>query len=193
MRPVRKCAVSAALLLAGASGCGRIGFEAMPGGLSGGGDAAMADGSRPGGDAAALPTMTLVKKTDAPDWTPLTGPNLGLPYGSLTWEPSGPTFRFRVEAWGLDPGASFTLVQYIDPWPGIPATDLATATVDATGALVIPWSPYELDRDLTTTNGKLWLVPSAFIDAATDTMVTWDVTKILFELDFVVYDDTEVP
>jgi hypothetical protein len=165
----------------GASGCGRFGFEtASDSGPFGGVEAD-----------AALPTMTLVRKTDAPDWTPLTGPNLGPPYGLLTWEPSGPTFRFQFEASGLPPG-DYSLVQYVDPWPGNPATAIASATVDGTGSLDIPWSSYELNRDLTSTTGKVWLVPSAFIDPTANIMLTWDVTAILFELDFVVYDDTDV-
>jgi len=188
---IRSTVVTAAILAVAPPGCGRVGFDAER--------AVTGDGS-PGdvtsGDTlpdAALPRMTLVKKTDAPDWTPLTGPVLGLPYGILTWEPSGPAFRFHVEAMGLAPGQDYTLVQYIDPWPGAPATDIGAATVDSTGLLVIPWSSYELDRDLTTTTGKLWLVPSAMIDPVADVLLTWDVTAILFELDFVVYDDTDVP
>jgi hypothetical protein len=174
-----------AMIVATVSACGRLSFDAVP--LVG--DDAPSDAPRPD---AALPSMALVKKTDAPDWTPLTGPGLGLPYGMLVWEPSGPNFRFNVEAWGLVPGEAYTLIQYIDPWPGNPATDLAAATVDDTGYLAIAGS-YELGRDLTTTTGKVWLVPSAFIDTAMDRMVAWDVTAIFFELDFVVYDDTDVP
>jgi hypothetical protein len=178
-----------AIALAATSGCGRIGFGAAAMIVDNGSGA---DGSVVLNDAG-LPTMTLVKKTGAPDWTPLTGPMLGLPYGVLTWEPSGPTFRMTLDVWGLSPGAAYTVVQYIDPWPGAPATDLAAATVDGSGMVSIPWSSYELNRDLTTTTGKVWLVPSAFIDTAAHTMVTWDVTAILFESDFVIYDDTDVP
>jgi len=165
-------------------GCGRVGFDAA---------ALVTADSAPPADDAGLPTMPLVRKTDAPDWTPLSGPNLALPYGLLTWEPSGPAFRFRVDAWGLAPGDDYTLIQYVDPWPGVPATDIAQATVDAAGTLIIPWSSYDLGRDLTTTNGKVWLVPSAMVDTAADRLLTWDVTAILFELDFVVYDDVDVP
>lgn len=184
-------AVRAIVPVCALAGCGRIGFDT----------ALLVDnGPGPGGDAsvpvlndAGLPTMNLVKKTGAPDWTPLTGPGLGSPYGVLTWQPSGPTFRFAFQASGLTPGDAYTLIQYIDPWPGNPATPIAVTTVDAGGNVTIPWSSYELDRDLNTTNGKVWLVPSAFVDPAAQMLVMWDVTAILFELDFVIYDDTDVP
>ena len=187
-----RCAfvVPATIIVGALAGCGRFGFDAVS--RTGDDSVPGTDGSSPSEDAA-LPTVTLVKKTDAPDWTPLTGPGLGLPYGLLTWEPSGPTFSFRVDVSGLTPGNAYTLIQYNEPWPGAPATDLAAATVDGTGALSIPWSSYELGRDLTATNGRLWLVPTSFIDTNADVMVTWDVTAILFELDFVIYDDTDVP
>jgi len=168
------------------SGCGRFDFE-LQRDLDGG----ASDGVVLQPDAG-YPTMLLCKKTGAPDWIPLTGPALGYPYGTLTWVPSGPTFRFRVDAWGLAPG-DYTIVQYIDPYPGMPATDIASATVGADGVLTVPETSYELDRDLTTTNGKVWIVPSALVDTATDMFVAWDVTAIFFELDFVVYDDTDVP
>jgi hypothetical protein len=174
------------LVFGAASGCGRLEFDAQVGG-----DSSVSSSDSPLALDTALPTMAMVKKTDAPDWTPLTGPGLGLPYGILTWAPSGPMFRFRIDAWGLDPGASYTVIQFIDPWPGAPATDLATGIVDDAGSLMIPETAYELDRDLDTVNGKVWLVPSAFVDTTADMMVTWDVTSILFELDFVVYDDTD--
>ena len=173
----------------GASGCGRLGFDTAnsDNGLLGD-DTGVSDA---GG---VLPTMNLVHKTDAPDWTPLTGPDLGLPYAVLTWVPSGPTFEFKLDAIGLDPGDTYVLLQYIDPWPGYPAVDIApTATVAADGTLSIPWSSYELDRDLDATNGKVWLVPSSMVDTAADTMTTWDVAAILFEYDFIIYDDTDIP
>jgi hypothetical protein len=179
------------LLVGAASGCGRLGFDAVSG------SASASDAGRSSPDSllaadAGFPTMTLVKKTGAPDWTPLTGPGLALPYGVVTWAPSGPMFRFRIEAWGLDPGASITVIQYIDPYPGAPATDIAAGIVDGAGYFVIPETAYELNRDLDTVNGKVWLVPSALVDTAADMFLAWDVTAILFELDFVVYDDTDV-
>ena len=188
--------------------CGRIGYPlaagmadgAAPGDAPGGAPDGAADASGVGDAAppdidAAPPTarMELVSKSGPPDWTPLTGSSLGLPYGVLTWEPSGPAFRFTFEGWGLAPDADYVMVQYIDPYPGNPATDMATARSDAAGRVTVPWSSYELDRDLTTTNGKVWLVPSAMIDPAADRFVSWDVTAVLFELDFVVHDDTDVP
>jgi hypothetical protein len=183
--------VQATMLVGTSSGCGRFGFDASPLLVDDASNAGALDGGT--SDGATVLTMPLVQKTDGPEWTPLTGPTLGLPYGILTWEPSGPTFRFRIDASGLIPGTAYTVVQYIDPWPGVPATDMAASTVDAAGELVIPWMSFELDRDLTTTNGKVWLVPSAMIDPVADRMVTWDVTANFFELDFVVYDDTDVP
>lgn len=175
-----------ALLFSAAAGCGRVGFAEV----SADGDASTSD-SLVTLDAG-LATMTLVKKTGAPDWTPLTGPGLGTPYGVLTWVPSGPTFRFRIEAWGLDPGASLTVIQFIDPYPGAPAIDIAAGVVDGAGNLVIPDTSFELDRDLDTVNGKVWLVPSLLVDTGADMFVAWDVNAILFELDFVVYDDTDI-
>jgi hypothetical protein len=199
------------LILAAATcaalGCGRIGYEGEPSSLaidSGSGgtppDAAIYDAAR-SDDGSLLPPIDggtgivsnlLVQKSGDPDWTILSGPKLGGAYAQLDYEQSGPTFRYRLDAQGLPAATSYLLVQFNDPWPGVPAEDIASFTSSATGTINQDWTEYEFNRDLLGGEKKLWLVLDGHVDTANDEFNTWSPNDYLFEVDFLSYDDTDI-
>lgn len=191
-----------------ALGCGRIGYESLEssearedgGGISTPPDAAIFDAARTD-DGSLIPpidggtgmiTNLLVVKSGEPDWTILSGPKLGGAYATITYEQSGPTFRFRLDAEGLPPATSYLLVQFNDPWPGVPAEDIAAVTTDGAGDVTLDWTEYEFNRDLLTGEPKIWLVLDGHVDTANDEFTSWSPNNYLFEVDFLSYDDTDL-
>ena len=165
-----------------------------------GADAGALDGGPPDAgpcppacDMAAASTMTLVLKSGAPDWTPLSGPSLGPPWGTFRYFPSGPTFVYHFDAMGLAPGTRYSLISYTDPWPGTPAIELGTRDAAGDGTIVFDWAERELDRDLADTSGKIWLIPAAHLDAPAQEMTIYEPATYLFEFASIAYDDVDVP
>jgi hypothetical protein len=158
-------------------------------------DAAVVDAGPcpPDCDMAAAATELLILKTGEPDWLPLSGPGIGPPYGRFYYFASGPTFIYRFEALGLDPGTTYSLISYTDPWPGNPAIELARGAPAGDGTLDFPWTEREMNRDLNDVAGKIWLINSAHLDVPGQVMTVWEPAGILFEDVFIDYDDTDVP
>ncbi len=194
------------LVALSALGCGRIGydreFSEIPNddGGTNSPDAALIDAARTDGSPIIPPvdggpgmtTNLLVVKSGEPDWNILSGPGIGGAYATLTYEKAGPSFRFRLDAQGLPPGTAYLIVQFNDPWPGVPAEDIASVMSNDLGNITLDWTEYELNRDLLSGEPKLWLVLAGHVDTANDEFTTWSPTDYLFEIDFLNYDDTDL-
>jgi len=141
----------------------------------------------------AASTEPLILKSGEPDWLPLSGPGLGDPWGTFYYFPVGPTLIYSFDARGLDPGTTYSLISYTDPWPGVPAIELARGTPAADGTLVFAWAEYDIGRDLMEVSGKIWLINSAHLDVGAQRMTVWEPAGILFEDDTIIHDDTDVP
>jgi hypothetical protein len=197
------CVITACLAL----GCGRIGYDReFSESLNDGGGGVLDDGALVNDaartdDGSIIPAIDagngmisnlLVVKSGEPDWNVLSGPGLGGAYATLTYESSGPTFRFRLDAQGLPPSTAYLLVQFNDPWPGVPAEDIAAVMSNDAGGITLGWTEHEFNRDMLTGEPKIWLVSAAHVDTNNDEFTSWSPTEYLFEIDFLNYDDTDI-
>src|SRR3989344_19741 len=74
----------------------------------------------------------------------------------------------------LTPGEEYSLINYVDPWPGTTSALLASGTADADGNI-------HLSGDLTSVlSGKVWLVLSSDFTEGTG-MTGWHPAENLFE------------
>jgi len=133
-------------------------------------------------------------------------------YGTLHYNPSGPTFDFSFTGVGLEPSTAYSLIYYANPWPGNnPGASLGTGTSGTDGALTIIGSP-NLNISLPTPpdsnmavshegppdnyihpfGAKIWLVPSACYDTSTKAVSSWEPNRFLFETDLITYTDTDL-
>lgn len=138
--------------------------------------------------------MTLTLENKDQNWNELTGDDV---YGVLTYNSSGPTFDYDLEAHGLPASTNYDLIYYADPWPGNhPGALLGTYSTDASGDINETGLSYDFGYNLpnasdanSPTGAKLWLVPSSAYSV--DQVVVWpfDATW-LFEHNLITYTDT---
>lgn len=118
-------------------------------------------------------------------------------WGKMEYNLSGPTFDFVFNGKGLDASGDYSLIYYKDPWPGTPATCLASGTANGGGNVHLAGSANVGDLadsgvDGDGTDGaKIWLVQSSDVACGTG-MTAWNPTKYLFEGVGIVYDDTDI-
>ncbi|OGY26449.1 MAG: hypothetical protein A2Z24_00345 [Candidatus Woykebacteria bacterium RBG_16_44_10] len=142
-------------------------------------------------------SLLLENKEFATDWDPI----IDGTWGVLHWAGDGNTFDFSatLEAHGLQPSTSYSLVYAPDPWPqgplpGSPSTVLGSNTSDGSGNLTIAANPdlgYDIPHPSDTnssTGGKIWLVLDA--DHNGTQMTGWNPSQYLFEYNLIKYDDT---
>ena len=115
-------------------------------------------------------------------------------WGKMKYNLSGSTFDFVFNGHGLEPGQSYTLIYYPDPWPGAGliclgsdvACDLANVHIKAsvdTGDLPIPTDE--------NSGAKIWLILSDDYNTNTESWDAWNPTEYLFENNLITYDDTD--
>ena len=116
-------------------------------------------------------------------------------WGKMKYNISGPEFVFQFNGHGLEPGWSYTLIYYPDPWPGYGLIYLGEAIAGKNGNIKIKNSlitgniPVE-DDDNYPDGAKIWLVLSQDIDLRMQCMVGWNPTEYLFENNIIKYQDT---
>ena len=131
---------------------------------------------------------------DPSDWSIVDGGA----WGKMVYNLSGPTFDFVFNGKGLNAGVDYSLIYYKDPWPGTPATCLASGVANGGGNVHLAGS-VELNHDLKdsgvasdgTDGAKIWLVQSSDVNCGTG-LTAWNPTEYLFEGAGIFYDDTEV-
>jgi len=127
-------------------------------------------------------------------WTPMYTDGT---YAILSYDCKGPTFDYTLEAYGLTPSTSYTLIYYADPWPGNnPGAQLGTFTADAAGRISFTYS-LDINMDLphpsdanSPDGAKIWLVTSS--DWGGTQMTDWNGADYLFEIHPITYNDTDV-
>jgi len=157
-------------------------------------------GGAPGPISGGTGQQTLLLENKDGSWNPIIGDGM---WGVLKWAGDGDTFDFSttLNAHGLQPRTSYSLVYAPDPWPqGLPGgqnTVLGSDTSTASGDLTISANT-DLEYDLPhpddanyPTGAKIWLVLSSHHDGMK--MINWDQSKYLFEYNFVKYNDTNAP
>jgi hypothetical protein len=134
------------------------------------------------------------------NWNPILNDGI---YADLTYNPSGPTFDWTLNAVGLASNTQYRLVYIPDPWPqGIPPsynikTEIKTFTTDLSGAYSGSGStelnldlPDSRDTNYASNYAKVWIVLAG--DHDTYKMTAWNQPSYLFDTQSVNYDDTDV-
>ena len=147
------------------------------------------------------PQTLLLENKNPSTWNPIIGDGT---WGVLKWVGDGNTFDFlsTLEAHGLAPSTSYSLVYAPDPWPQgplpeSPSTVLGSASSNGSGNLTIAANPnlgYDIPHPSDTnspTGGKIWLVLDADHDGTK--MTAWNPSQYLFEYNLIKYDDTNAP
>ena len=100
------------------------------------------------------------------NWDPV----VGGANGRVTFGEEG----FVFNGHGLVAGESYILINYVDPWPGTPATCLASGTANGGGNLNLSGT-----NDLNGL-GKIWLVLNSDVNCGVG-MTGWNPASYLFE------------
>src|SRR3989344_6130994 len=145
------------------------------------------------------PQTLLLENKNPSTWNPIIGDGT---WGVLKWVGDGNTFDFlsTLEAHGLAPSTSYSLVYAPDPWPQgplpeSPSTVLGSASSNGSGNLTIAANPnlgYDIPHPSDTnspTGGKIWLVLDADHDGTK--MTAWNPSSYLFEYNLIKYNDTD--
>jgi hypothetical protein len=110
-------------------------------------------------------------------------------WGKLKYGLTGSSFNFHFNGHGLEPGLSYSLVYYPDPWPGTGLIVFGTAIANEDGNILIKGSaeidalPAEGDAN---EGAKIWLVLST--DVGEGQMADWTPAEYLFEYDLVTFN-----
>jgi predicted ribosomally synthesized peptide with SipW-like signal peptide len=162
-------------------------------------EAHMTDHNSPGGPN----PIALFLENKTTNWDPIADGMWGL----LTFNPQGSTFDYSttLNAYGLQPSTEYALIYYADPWPNTDGVVIGLHTTDTNGDILGATGNPDLNMDIPVatdgnypTGGKIWLIPSAHLKAATPTvggsaeMNAWNPALYLFEMELVKYDDTDV-
>ena len=130
-------------------------------------------------------------------WVPILDGRLG----GLVYNLAGPQFEYSFLAHGLNPGITYSLIYYADPWPGSnPGALITSGMSDGTGGLALSGSvelnmnlPDPADANYSSYRAKIWLVPSNRYNATPRSITGWYPAEFLFELNGITYDDTDIP
>ena len=131
-------------------------------------------------------TALLLPKSGDPNWQLI----YGGANGTLTYGVKDKTFKGTFTASGLAAGTSYSLIHYVDPWPGNGAGSvglLSSGVTDGSGNLALNFDD-ELGANIT--NGKVWLVRSSDYNAGTKSMIAWNQANYLFETGLIDYYDS---
>lgn len=113
-------------------------------------------------------------------------------WGKMKYNLSGSTFDFVFNGHGLEPGYSYTLIYYPDPWPGTGLICLGAGTANRGGKVHIGQSvdtgdlPADFDQNYPV-GAKIWLVLSDDVNCGMQ-MTGWNPTEYLFEYDLITFD-----
>lgn len=114
-------------------------------------------------------------------------------WGKMRYTVEGPAFDFVFNGHGLEPGMSYTLIYYPDPWPGEGLICLGQAAANEDGHVHIMGSPdigslpIEADEN---DGAKIWLVLTDDVQCSNQ-MTGWTPEEYLFEYAFLTYKDTD--
>ena len=118
-------------------------------------------------------------------------------WGKMKYNLSGSTFDFVFNGHDLEPGTSYCLIYYPDPWPGNGLICLGSAAANDEGDIHIKASvdtgdlPTADDDNLGGYGAKIWLVLSSDVDCDNQKMVGWHGADYLFEYQGITFDDTD--
>ena len=121
--------------------------------------------------------------------------------GKMSYNLWGEQFKFDFNSSGLEPGVSYTLIYYPDPWPGVGLVCLGSGVADDKGKVHVKGElddlcdlPADYDENFVW-GAKIWLILSDDIDESVDPlqMKGWNPGEYLFEYDLIRYDNPNCP
>ena len=141
-------------------------------------------------------TLQLENK-DPITWEAITGDGIK---GTLTYETADAEFKYDFSAIGLQDTTNYSLIYYADGWPGNnPGALITTFTTDGSGDIALTSGSTELGMDLPHVNdanhpigAKIWLVPSDGYSSTTKSIIGWNHSEYLFEMNLIQYDDIDI-
>ena len=135
-------------------------------------------------------------------------------YGIFTYNASGPTLDWTLNAVGLTTGTDYSLIYFADPYPGNkPGAFIWSGSTGAGTSISVALTHTDLGMDLPTApdsnmlvshagppdsyitplGAKIWLIPTAYYNSVTKSVTAWNPTveaSILYETDLILYTDT---
>ena len=168
-----------------------------------------ADGGGGDGGQSTINTLILDNK-DSTTWQRITDGK----YGVFTYNSSGPTLDWTLNAVGLTTGTDYSLIYFADPYPGNKPGALIWSGPTGTGTSIsVPLTHTDLGMDLPTApdsnmlvshaglpdsyttplGAKIWLIPSVYYNSTTKSVIAWNPTvesSILYETNLILYTDT---
>ncbi len=105
---------------------------------------------------------------------------------TLTYKVKDKEFTYTLNVVGNLPDGKYTLISYVDPWPGSTSLALANITL-ANGSGYIEDS-IDLNQDLT--NAKTWLIPGDYTPGQQTGALDWNPSQTLFETALMNYYDS---
>jgi len=102
-------------------------------------------------------------------------------WGKLNYRCNEDGFSFVFNGHGLEPGAEYELMTYVDPWPGNDSQLLAAGVVNEDGDIHLKGAVDCLRVAEGFEGAKIWLVLADDFDEENDLMVGWNPTEYLFE------------
>ncbi|MDP3987989.1 MAG: TasA family protein [Candidatus Levybacteria bacterium] len=112
--------------------------------------------------------------------------------GTLTYGVKDQTFKGTFTASGLAASTSYSLIHYVDPWPGNGSGSvglLSSGATDGSGDLSLNFDN-ELGADMI--NAKVWLVTSSDYNSGTKSMTDWNQANYLFDTGLIDYYDSDL-
>ena len=104
-------------------------------------------------------------------------------WGKLNYKCNEDGFSFVFNGHGLEPGASYELMNYVDPWPGNDSQLLASGVANGGGNIHLEGAVDCLRAPRDADGAKIWLVVADDFDEENELMVGWNPTEYLFEYD----------
>ena len=123
-------------------------------------------------------------------------------WGDMKYNLWGDKFNFMLQGRKLQPGMSYTLIYYPDPWPGTNLFCLGSGVANGGGNLNI----FDFDFDIGTSlpavydanytpiapsgavGAKIWLVLSSDVDCSSRYMIGWNPDQYLFEYNLINFE-----
>lgn len=117
---------------------------------------------------------------------------LGTKTGTLTYGVKDDAFNYTFTTTGLGatPGVSYSLIHYVDPYPGNGAGSvglIGSGVANGSGEVVLSGSP---DFNADMINAKVWLVPTSNYNSGTKSLTAWNPSSYLFDTGLIDYYDS---
>lgn len=133
-------------------------------------------------------TVTLVHK-DGSSTSDIVQPDAATEYATVEYKVKDAAFNYTINVvGGAVPDGDYTLISYLDPWPG--ANSTALANVHVTSGVANVSGSIDLGKSLK--NAKTWLVPGTYTPGSATGSLTWNPGDTLFETALMDYYDADV-